>query len=229
MTAPLERTDESAWSFETRQVHAGTRPDPTTGARAVPIYQTTSYVFQSTEHAAALFDLEAVGHVYTRISNPTTEALELRIASLEGGVGALAVASGQAASAYSLLNLADAGDHIVSSSSLYGGTHALFEHRLSRLGIDDDVRRRPRRPRCVARRRSGRTRRRATGSRSATRAATCSTSRASPPSRTTRASRSSSTTRSRARTCCVRSSGAPTWWSTRRPSSSAVTARRSAA
>src|SRR6187399_2514875 len=107
-----------SWQFETRQVHAGTQPDPTTGARAIPIHQTTSFVFRDTDHAAALFDLAEVGFVYTRLANPTQEAFELRLASLEGGVGALAVASGQAAETYALLNLADAGDHIVSSSSL---------------------------------------------------------------------------------------------------------------
>ncbi len=125
-----------SWQFETRQVHAGTQPDPTTGARAIPIHQTTSFVFRDTQHAAALFDLDEVGFVYSRLANPTQEAFELRIASLEGGVGALAVASGQAAESYALLNLADAGDHIVSSSSLYGGTYNLLRHRLARLGIE---------------------------------------------------------------------------------------------
>ena len=152
MSADLEATDlettplpdsppddsavEDNWQFETRQVHAGTQPDPTTGARAIPIHQTTSFVFRDTAHAAALFDLEEVGFVYSRLANPTQEAFELRLASLEGGVGALAVASGQAAETYALLNLADAGDHIVSSSSLYGGTYNLLHHRLSRLGIE---------------------------------------------------------------------------------------------
>jgi O-acetylhomoserine (thiol)-lyase len=124
------------WAFETRQVHAGTAPDPTTGARAVPIYQTTSFVFRDADHAAALFDLAEPGYLYTRVVNPTQDAFERRIASLEGGVGALAVASGQAASSYAVLNLADAGDHIVSSASLYGGTYNLFHHRLARLGIE---------------------------------------------------------------------------------------------
>jgi O-acetylhomoserine (thiol)-lyase len=124
------------YGFATRQVHAGTRADPLTGARAIPIYQTTSFAFQDAAHAARLFDLQEEGFVYTRLANPTQEAFELRIASLEGGVGALAVASGQAAEAYALLNIADAGDHIVSSSSLYGGTYNLLRHRLSRLGID---------------------------------------------------------------------------------------------
>jgi O-acetylhomoserine (thiol)-lyase len=123
------------WAFETRQVHAGTDPDPATGARAVPIYQTTSFVFKDSDHAARLFDLEEAGYVYSRIINPTVEAFERRIASLEGGVAALALASGQAAETFALLNLAEAGDHVVSSASLYGGTYNLLNHRLPRLGI----------------------------------------------------------------------------------------------
>ncbi|MGA2474460.1 MAG: PLP-dependent transferase, partial [Acidimicrobiales bacterium] len=110
------------WGFETRQVHAGAVPDPTTGARAVPIYQTTSYTFRDTSHAAALFGLEELGNIYTRIMNPTQAVFEERIASLEGGVAALAVASGQAAETITLLNLAENGGHVVSSASLYGGT-----------------------------------------------------------------------------------------------------------
>jgi O-acetylhomoserine (thiol)-lyase len=124
------------WSFETRQLHAGTQPDPTTGARAVPIYQTTSFVFNDSDHAARLFDLEEAGYVYTRIVNPTQDAFEQRIASLEGGVGALALSSGQAAESLAILNLADAGDHLVSSASLYGGTYNLLHYRLPRLGIE---------------------------------------------------------------------------------------------
>ena len=123
------------WGFETRQIHAGTAPDPVTGARAVPIYQTTSYVFRDSAHAAALFDMQDLGYIYTRIANPTQSAFEDRVAALEGGIAALAVASGQAASAYSVLNLTQAGDHIVSSASLYGGTYNLFHHRLPTLGI----------------------------------------------------------------------------------------------
>ena len=123
------------WGFETRQVHAGTAPDPATGARAVPIYQTTSYVFRDSAHAAALFDMQELGYIYTRIANPTQSAFEDRVAALEGGIAALAVASGQAASAYSVLNLTQASDHIVSSASLYGGTYNLFHHRLPSLGI----------------------------------------------------------------------------------------------
>jgi O-acetylhomoserine (thiol)-lyase len=126
----------SEWGFETRQIHAGTAPDPATGARAIPIYQTTSYVFRDTAHAAALFGLAELGNIYTRIMNPTQDAFEQRIASLEGGVAALAVASGQAAETISLLNLAENGGHIVSSASLYGGTYNLFHYTLPKLGIE---------------------------------------------------------------------------------------------
>src|SRR5882757_7475675 len=124
-----------SWGFETKQVHAGTAPDPTTGARAVPIYQTTSFVFRDTAHAAALFGLEELGNIYTRIMNPTQAAVEDRVASLEGGVGALLTASGQAAETIALLNLAEAGDHIVSSARLYGGTYNLFHYTFPKLGI----------------------------------------------------------------------------------------------
>ena len=138
------------WGFETRQVHAGTAPDPATGARAVPIYQTTSYVFRDSAHAAALFDMQELGYIYSRIANPTQSAFEDRVAALEGGIAALAVASGQAASAYSVLNLTQAGDHVVSSASLYGGTYNLFHHRLPSLGITVTLARQPRRPRRLA-------------------------------------------------------------------------------
>jgi O-acetylhomoserine (thiol)-lyase len=124
--------------FETRQVHAGAEPDPTTGARAVPIYQTTSYAFRDTAHAAALFGLAEAGNIYTRIMNPTQAVFEDRIANLEGGVNALALASGQAAETLSILNLAEAGDHIVSSPSLYGGTYNLFHYTLPKMGITVD-------------------------------------------------------------------------------------------
>jgi len=124
------------WGFETRQIHAGAAPDSATGARAVPIYQTASYVFRDTEHAAALFGLSELGNIYTRIMNPTQNVFEERIASLEGGVAALAVASGQAAETIALLNLAENGGHIVSSSSLYGGTYNLFHYTLPKLGIE---------------------------------------------------------------------------------------------
>jgi O-acetylhomoserine (thiol)-lyase len=124
------------WSFETRQIHAGQTPDPATGARALPIYQTTSYVFKDTEHAANLFGLKEFGNIYTRIMNPTQDAVEQRIASLEGGVAALLVASGQAAETLAILNVAEAGDHIVSSPRLYGGTYNLFHYSLPKLGIE---------------------------------------------------------------------------------------------
>jgi O-acetylhomoserine (thiol)-lyase len=129
-------TDTSSWSFETRQIHAGQVPDPTTGARALPIYSTTSYVFRDTEHAANLFSLAEPGNIYTRIMNPTTDVIEQRIASLEGGVGALMVGSGQAATTLALLNVADSGDHVLSSASLYGGTYNLFHYTLPKLGIE---------------------------------------------------------------------------------------------
>ena len=122
-------------AFETLSLHAGQRPDPLTGARAVPIYQTTSYVFQDADHAAALFNLERAGHIYTRISNPTTAVLEERLAALEGGVGAICTASGQAALHLAIATLLNAGDHIVASSSLYGGTINLLAHTLPRFGI----------------------------------------------------------------------------------------------
>ena len=127
---------EDAWGFETRQIHSGAVPDPTTGARAVPIYQTTSYQFRDTEHAANLFALAEMGNIYTRIMNPTQAVLEARVAALEGGVGALAVASGQAAEALTIFNLAEVGDHIVSSSSLYGGTYNLLHYTLPKFGIE---------------------------------------------------------------------------------------------
>jgi len=123
------------WSFETRQIHAGQTPDPTTGARALPIYSTTSYVFKDTQQAADLFGLREFGNIYTRLMNPTTDVIEKRLADLEGGVGALAVASGQSAELLALLNVAEAGDHVVASPSLYGGTYNLFHHSLPKLGI----------------------------------------------------------------------------------------------
>ncbi len=128
-------SDPQNWSFETRQIHAGTSPDPTTGARALPIYATTSYQFRDSQHAADLFALAEMGNIYTRIMNPTQDALEQRVASLEGGVAALAVASGQAAETLAILNLAEAGDHVVASASLYGGTYNLLHHSLPKMGI----------------------------------------------------------------------------------------------
>ena len=122
-------------AFETLSLHAGQHPDPVTGARAVPIYQTTSYVFQDADHAAALFNLERAGHIYTRISNPTTAVLEERLAALEDGVGAVCTASGMAALHLAIATLLNAGDHIVASASLYGGTINLLTHTLPRFGI----------------------------------------------------------------------------------------------
>ena len=134
MTEPTDPT--AAWSFETKQVHAGATADPTTGARATPIYQTTSYTFRDSDHAAALFGLAELGNIYTRIMNPTQDVLEQRIAALEGGIAAVAVASGQAAQTLAILNIAEAGDHFVSSASLYGGTYNLFHYTLPKLGIE---------------------------------------------------------------------------------------------
>jgi O-acetylhomoserine (thiol)-lyase len=127
---------DQAWGLETRLVHAGADPDPATGARVTPIYQTSSFVFRDTEHAAALFGLQELGMIYTRIMNPTQDAFEQRMASLEGGVGALAVASGQAAQTIALLNLAENGGHIVSSASLYGGTYNQLHYTFPKLGIE---------------------------------------------------------------------------------------------
>ena len=121
--------------FDTLSLHAGQQPDPTTGARAVPIYQTTSYVFDDVEHAAGLFNLERAGHIYSRISNPTVAVLEERISALEGGVGAVATASGQAALHLAIATLMGAGGHIVASARIYGGSHNMFTHTLPRFGI----------------------------------------------------------------------------------------------
>ena len=130
------------WGFETRQIHAGQEPDPTTGARAVPIYQTTAYQFRDSDHAKNLFALAEMGNIYTRIMNPTQAVVEARLASLEGGTdtavgipGALALASGQAAETLAILNLAESGDHIVSAAALYGGTYNLFHYTLPKMGI----------------------------------------------------------------------------------------------
>ncbi len=127
--------DVSDAAFETRQIHAGQQPDPFTGSRALPLYQTTAYQFRDTDHAANLFGLAELGNIYTRIMNPTQDAVEQRIASLEGGVAALLVASGSAATTFAILNVAEAGDHIVSSPSLYGGTYNLFHYTLPKFGI----------------------------------------------------------------------------------------------
>ena len=121
--------------LETLALHGGQEGDPATGARAVPISQTTSYLFNDTDHAARLFGLEEFGNIYTRIMNPTTDVLEKRVAALDGGIGALALASGQAATTLALLNIAQAGDEIVSADNLYGGTYSLFHYTFARLGV----------------------------------------------------------------------------------------------
>src|SRR3984957_15857983 len=128
--------NEHVFGFTTRSLHAGHQPDQASHARAVPIYQTTSYVFENTEHAAALFNLQQFGNIYTRIMNPTTGVFEERMASLEGGVGALATSSGQAAQFLAISSLLDSGDQVVSSSTLYGGTYTQFDVSFRRLGID---------------------------------------------------------------------------------------------
>lgn len=129
-------TDPEQWQFETQQIHSGAAPDPVTKARATPIYQTTSYVFDNAEHAQNLFALAEPGNIYTRIQNPTQAVVEERLTALEGGSGALLLASGQAAETAAVLNIAQAGDHIVSSTSIYGGTYNLFKYTLAKLGIE---------------------------------------------------------------------------------------------
>ncbi len=136
MTSGISHGSEPRPGFRTRALHAGGRPDPTTGARAVPIYQTTAYVFGDTDEAANLFALQTYGNIYSRISNPTVASFEERIASLEGGLGAIGTASGQSAEFLTLASLAGAGDHIVSSAQLYGGTRTLMEVTLGRFGVD---------------------------------------------------------------------------------------------
>src|SRR6187397_3232277 len=122
--------------FNTLSIHAGAKPDPATGARATPIYQTTSYVFDDVEHAASLFGLKSFGNIYTRIMNPTQAVLEERVAALEGGVAALAVASGQAASLFAVQNICHVGDNFVCSTDIYGGTWNLFQNTMSTMGIE---------------------------------------------------------------------------------------------
>ena len=137
MTDEPQRTEEARdFGFETRQVHAGQRPDPNTGARAVPIFQTTSYVFEDPESAAAYFNLQEYGNTYSRIMNPTVAVFEERMANLEGGCGAVAFASGIAAQAAALFTLLQPGDHVVSSSALYGGTVNQFKHLLRKMNVD---------------------------------------------------------------------------------------------
>src|SRR6202042_2461708 len=127
--------DRENWHFDTLSVHGGYSPEPTTKSVAVPIYQTIAYAFDSAQHGADLFDLKVPGNIYTRIMNPTQDVLEQRLAALEGGVAALALASGQAAVTYSVLTIAEAGDNIVASNALYGGTYNLFAHTLPQFGI----------------------------------------------------------------------------------------------
>ena len=129
-------TKPKTLQFDTLSLHAGARPDAATGARATPIYQTSSFVFPDTDHAAALFNMERAGHVYSRLSNPTCAVLEERVAALEGGIGAIATASGQAALHLAIVTLLSAGSHIVASRSLYGGSHNLLDYTLPRFGID---------------------------------------------------------------------------------------------
>ncbi|WP_336683053.1 PLP-dependent transferase, partial [Enterococcus casseliflavus] len=129
-------SDATSWSFETNQIHAGQVVDSTTNARALPIYQTTSYVFNNTDHAANLFALAEPGNIYTRIMNPTQDAVEQRLAALGGGVAALLVSSGQAATTYAIQNIVENGGHVVSSPRIYGGTYNLFHYTLPKFGIE---------------------------------------------------------------------------------------------
>ncbi|HET7480700.1 MAG TPA: PLP-dependent transferase, partial [Rubrobacteraceae bacterium] len=131
-----QKMQEREYGFDTLALHGGQEVDSATTARAVPIYQTTSYVFHDTDHAANLFSLSEFGNIYTRIMNPTTDVFEKRMAALEGGVGALAVSSGQAAETLAILNIAGAGDEIVSAAALYGGTYNLFHYTLPKIGIN---------------------------------------------------------------------------------------------
>jgi O-acetylhomoserine (thiol)-lyase len=139
MTDDSQTAAPAPQGFETLALHAGQEPDPATNARAVPIYQTTSYVFNDAEHAANLFGLKEFGNIYTRIMNPTTDVFEKRVAALEGGVAALGFASGSSAITFAILNIVGAGDHVVSANSLYGGTHNLFVHTLPRFGVEFDL------------------------------------------------------------------------------------------
>ena len=131
-----ESNERAHWHFDTIAVHGGYSPDPTTRSVAVPLYQTVAYAFDSAQHGADLFDLKVPGNIYSRIMNPTQDVLEQRLAALEGGIAALALASGQAATTYSILTISEAGDNIVSSSALYGGTYNLFAHTLPQYGIE---------------------------------------------------------------------------------------------
>ena len=179
--------DSSQWRFETKSVHAGYTPEPTTHAVAVPLYQTVAYSFDSAQHGADLFDLKVAGNIYTRIMNPTQAVLEERIAALEGGIAALALASGQAAITYAIQTITEAGDNIVSSATLYGGTYNLFAHTFPQLGLQARFAD-PARPETFEAQIDDRTRR-SSARRSATRSATSPTSRRWPTSRTAAACR----------------------------------------
>ena len=174
---------ERAWGFNTRALHAGYQPDPTTHARAVPIYQSTSFVFENSDDAAQLFALQKFGNIYTRIMNPTTAVLEERVASLENGAAALAMSSGQAAQFIAISSLMQAGDHMVSASTLYGGTYTQFDVSFRRLGYGRHLRR-ARRPGEFPQGHHARTRSCSTARPSAIRAATCWISKPWPRSRT---------------------------------------------
>ena len=224
----MSRDDARSFGFDTRMVHAGHVPDALTGARAVPIHQTTSFVFDDAQHAAELFELKQYGHIYTRISNPTTSVFEERLASLEGATGAVATASGMAAQLVTFMTLLQPGDEVVASTQLYGGSLTQMVHTLRKLSITVRFAD-PGKHRRSGNRRSRRARAPSTARRSATRAAPSSISTGWPRSPTATASRSSSTTRWRRRRSAGRSSTARRWSSTRRPSSSAGTAPRSAA
>lgn len=183
-----DKPRSAQWAFETKQIHAGQSADAATNARALPIYQTTSYVFNDTAHAAALFGLSEEGNIYTRIGNPTQDVVEQRIAALEGGVAALLLASGQAAATLAIVNIARTGDNIVSSPRLYGGTYNLLHYTLPRLGISTTF---VEDPDDLESWRNAITRipRRCSPSRSPTRRTTFSTSPACRRSRTRQASR----------------------------------------
>ena len=221
-------SDAHEFGFDTRALHAGQRVDPETGSRAVPIHQTAAYVFEDSEHAADLFDVNRFGNIYTRLMNPTTAVFEERMASLEGGVGALATASGLAAQMVAITTLLEAGDHIVASRHLYGGSHNQLAISLRRFGIETTFVD-PADPARVARRAAPRdppALRRGDRQPAARRAGHRD---GRVGGRRGRASPCWWTTPSRRRTSAARSSTAPTWCAIRRPSGSAVTARRSAA
>ncbi len=217
---------EHQFGFDTLALHGGTEPDPTTGSRAAPIYQTTSYQFKDSDHAANLFGLKEFGNIYTRLMNPTNDVVEQRIAALEGGVAGLVTSSGQAAESLAIMNLAQAGDHIVSSTSLYGGTYNLFHYTLPRFGIevtfvdpsDPENFRKAIKPNTKA----------IYGESVGNPGSTSSPWPKSPRLRTRTACRSSSTTPRPRPTCCGRLSAAPTSWFTRPPNLLAVMASASA-